>query len=108
MYITHSVTGWIVVLSFAVMASASFVYAETQDERRIRLEAELQQIEREIQQQQVLLEQKSGERQSLERDVAVLDAQINKAQLAIKQRNLKIAQIANDVTDRDDGKYGHF
>lgn len=101
MYITHSVTGWIVVLSFAVMASASFVYAETQDERRIRLEAELQQIEREIQQQQVLLEQKSGERQSLERDVAVLDAQINKAQLAIKQRNLKIAQIANDVTDRE-------
>ena len=101
MHIRRSAIRIVVLAGFAAAAFASFAYAETQEERRIRLEAELQQIEREIQQQQVLLDEKSGERQSLERDVAVLDAQINKAQLAIRQRNLTIAQIANEVTDRE-------
>ena len=76
-------------------------YAETQVEREIRLKAELAVIEAEIQSQQVLLDVKSGERQSLERDVSVLNAQINKAQLAIRQRNLSIAQIAGEVVDRE-------
>lgn len=84
----------------AVLALGTFAYAETEEQRRARLEAELRKIEGEIQVQQVLLDKKSGERQSLERDVAVLDAAINKAQLAIRQRNLTISQIANDIQDR--------
>ena len=83
-----------------ILATGSLVYAETQAEREARLRAELAQVEKEIAEQQVLLDVKSGERQSLERDVAVLEGQINKAQLAIRQRNLTIAQIANDVDDR--------
>jgi len=91
---------WILTaLTFAV--PLSFINAETEAQRRARLEAELNRIEQEIEVQQVLLDGKSGERQSLERDVAVLDAQINKAQLAIRQRNLTIAQIASDVEDRE-------
>ena len=83
------------------VAVGPFAYAETEAERRARLEAELSKIESDIEVQQVLLDEKSGERQSLERDVAVLDGKINKAQLGIKQRNLTISQIANDVSDRE-------
>ncbi len=80
---------------------APVAYAETKEQREARLRAELAKIEVEISQQQVILDAKSGERQSLERDVAVLDVQINKAQLAIRQRNLTISQITSDVKDRE-------
>ena len=81
--------------------SVSVAYAETEAERKSRLEAELSKIEGEIKVQQVLLDSKSGERRSLERDVALLDGAINQAQLGIRQRNLTIAQIASDVEDRN-------
>jgi len=103
MFILRTHPAALALLSFAffLIACAPFAYAETEVERRARLESELAQVEKEIQEQQVLLDEKSGERQSLERDVSLLEAQIKKAQLAIKQRNLTIAQIANDVVDRE-------
>lgn len=73
---------------------------ETREERKARLEAELAQVEQQIQQQTVLVEDKKAERQSLERDVAVLDAQINKAQLAIKARSLAIDQLSDQIDDK--------
>lgn len=91
---------WLSVLCVGVF-SAPLVFAETDEERRARLQNELFKLEQEIQQQQVLLDDKSGERQSLERDVAVLDGQINKAQLAVRQRNLIISQIASEIEDRE-------
>ena len=92
----------IVVLGILVsLLVAPVSYAETKDQREARLRAELAKIEVQIVQQQVILDVKSGERQSLERDVAVLDGQINKAQLAIRQRNLTISQITSDVQDRE-------
>lgn len=90
---------WIGVALLSV-ASVSVVYAETDAQRRAKLEAELLIIERDIKVQQVLLNTKSGERRSLERDVAVLDAEINQAQLAIRRRNLTIVQILSDVKDK--------
>ena len=88
------------ILSFVLVAFAGVAFAETDEQRRARLESELYKLEQEIQQQQVLLDEKSGERQSLERDVAVLDGEINKAQLAVRQRNLAIGKIANEIEDR--------
>jgi len=97
-------TRFITTLLFSILllcaTSVSIVNAETEDQRKARLEAELAVIESEIAQQQVILDAKSGERKSLERDVALLDGEINQAQLAIRQRNLTIAQIGSEVTDR--------
>lgn len=93
---------WLILMAFAFMTLASIAYAETEAQRQARLEAELAQIEVEIQEQQQILDKKTGERRSLERDVAVLDGQINKAQLAIRQRNLSISQIASEINDRED------
>ncbi len=90
---------WLCIALVSVV-SVSVVYAETDAQRRAKLEAELSVIENEIKIQQVLLDSKSGERRSLERDVSLLDGQINQAQLAIRQRNLTISQIASDVKDR--------
>lgn len=90
-----------IIAALVFLSSSVFAHAETGAERRARLQAELAQVELEIQQQQAILDTKSQERQSLERDVAVLNAQIKKAELAIRQRNLSIAQLATDVGKRE-------
>ncbi len=87
------------VYSYAPTLQAQ-VTSEDVARRRAELEAQLQQIEKEIQAQGVLLEGKQKERVSLERDVAILDAQIAKAKLAIRQRDLAIQQINGDIGEK--------
>ncbi len=82
----------VVFLNFVPM-----VHAETEAERKARLELELQIVERQILQQQVLVEDKQLERQSLERDVKILDAQIKKAKLGIQARALAIEQLDDQI-----------
>ena len=65
--------------------------------RKAQLEEELKKVEQEINVQQVLVQSKQKERVSLERDVAILTNNINKAQLEIKQRNLTIFGIEDDI-----------
>ncbi len=81
-----------------VAAPFSYSYAETAAQRRARLQAELTKIESEIQAQEKILKEKSTERQSLERDVAVLNAQVYKAQLAIRRRNITISNLSSKVS----------
>jgi hypothetical protein len=86
---------------FAMVSSTGFVYAqETEEERKRRLEQELQNVERQILQQQVLVEDKQLERQSLERDIDILDAQIEKARLGIQARAVTIEQLEDQITDK--------
>ncbi|MCD5381950.1 MAG: lytic murein transglycosylase [Candidatus Pacebacteria bacterium] len=88
-------------LAALLMLSVDFVYAETAEERKARLELELQNVERQILKQQVLVEDTTRERQSLERDVALLDAEIEKARLGIKARNVAIAQLGDQIVDKE-------
>ncbi|MFC1729764.1 hypothetical protein ACFL6I_05450 [candidate division KSB1 bacterium] len=79
-------------------------YAQTADQqveqRKAQLEAELAEIEKEIAGQQTLLEGKQEERVSLERDVAILDAKIDKAKLSIRAQNLEIERISQDISGK--------
>jgi peptidoglycan hydrolase CwlO-like protein len=79
-------------------------YAQTADQqveqRKAQLEAELKEIEKEIEGQQVLLDGKQNERVSLERDVAILDAKIDKAKLSIRAQDLEIRRISSDITGK--------
>jgi septal ring factor EnvC (AmiA/AmiB activator) len=68
--------------------------------RRAALENELGQLEKEIESQQLLLTGKQRESVSLERDIAILDVQIEKAKLEIKARKLSIEKLSSDI----DGK----
>ncbi len=73
---------------------------ETKEERKARLEAELREVEAQIANQQQLVEQKQGERQTLERDISILDAKITKAQLGIKARTIEIQKLGTQIGDK--------
>ncbi len=75
-------------------------FAETPEERKVRLENELKEIERQILTQQVLVDDKQLERQSLERDINLLDAQIKKAKLGIQARTVAIEQLDDQIQDK--------
>lgn len=65
--------------------------------RRAQLEAQLKQIDQEINAQKAILSEKQKESVSLERDIAILNAQISKAQLSIKARTLTIEKLSEDI-----------
>ncbi|MEK9168123.1 MAG: lytic murein transglycosylase [Patescibacteria group bacterium] len=67
------------------------------DSRRAELEADLANLEKEIAVQQEILSAKQRESVSLERDVAILDAQISEAHLSIKARDLNIQRLVSDI-----------
>jgi len=76
--------------------------SETDSERKKRLEAELRVVEMQIESQQVLVDGKQNERQSLERDLNILDAKIKKAKLGIQARSVVISQLGNQIVNKED------
>src|SRR3989339_1812238 len=76
--------------------------AETDVERKSRLEAELQQVERQILTQQRLVEDTQLERQSLERDMTLIQGNIKKTQLGIQARSIAIAQLSDQIGDKEE------
>lgn len=74
--------------------------AETEAERRERLEDQLQKVEQQIIQQAILVEGKQKERQSLERDLNIIDAEIRQTQLGIEARTLAISQLSGQIGDK--------
>ena len=87
----------LILLPFTVHAEAD---AEDVENKRAQLEIELAKVESEINAQQQLLEGKQKERVSIERDVAILEAQIDKAKLEIRQRDLTIQGLEDDIFDK--------
>lgn len=89
---------------FLLLAGADMPSAHAQgnvvDARRAQLEKQLAEYEARIQELQKVLTVKQGERVSLERDVAILDAQIEKAQLAIRARDLVIEKLTGEIGNR--------
>lgn len=90
------------VLLFAIAVSPVYAQSAEQlvEQRRAQLEIDLAEIEKEIDAQQVLLDGKQEERVSLERDVAIIDAQIKKAKLSIRARDLEIRRISQDINGK--------
>jgi len=78
----------------------TYVSSETEAERRKRLETELQNVERQILTQQRLVEDKQYERQSLERDISIIEGEIKKAQLGIQARSLAIEQLSDQIGEK--------
>jgi hypothetical protein len=69
--------------------------------RRTQLEQELATLETEIETQRKILENKQRERVSLERDVAILNAKIEKAKLSIKARDIVIRELKSDIAGKE-------
>lgn len=83
-----------------VIPPHAVVFAETEEERKARLEKELAAVEQQIAGQQVLVDTKRQERQSLERDLNLLDAEIRKARLGIQARSLAISDLGGQIEDK--------
>jgi len=77
-----------------------FAAAETDAERKLRLETSLKQVEQQITLQQQLVDTKKTQRVSLERDVTIIQSEINKAQLGIQARAIAIAQLSDQIGDK--------
>lgn len=68
--------------------------------RRAALQQQLDDLEQKIEAQQRILQEKQRERVSLERDVSILDAKIEKARLAIQARDIAIRQLTQEIGQR--------
>lgn len=93
----HSV---ITALFICLLAVPFFIYAETLDEQRARLQAQLEQIEADIQAKRGVLSEKQKERTTLERDISILNTQIDKANLSIKARDITITQLSSGIKQK--------
>ncbi len=65
--------------------------------RRAILEEDLAELERKIEGQQTILQEKQRESVSLERDIAIFDAKIESAALSIKARDLSIKKLGAEI-----------
>jgi membrane-bound lytic murein transglycosylase B len=90
----------VLIFAFVLFCTPLITLAETNEERRTRLEQELAAIEADIQAKRGDLTELQKERTSLERDVAILDNKIHAAKLSIKQRDIAIEKIVDDITDK--------
>lgn len=61
----------------------------------------LTQIDQQILVQQRLVEEKQAERQSLERDIDIIEAQIKKSQLGIQARSIAIRQLSEQIGQKE-------
>lgn len=75
---------------------------ETEEERKKRIEGMLMQVEKQIFESKKLVDGKRQERQSLERDLDLIDAEIDKAQLGIQARSLAIEQLNDQIEDKEE------
>lgn len=69
-------------------------------QRRQQLEEELVGLETQIENYRSVIQKKQREATTFERDIAILDAQIGKAQLEIKARDLNIARLNASIDER--------
>src|SRR3989344_2769019 len=87
--------------SIAAAVSAQEVGSEQVNARRAELQRELSKIEAEIEEQRRILETKQRESVSLERDIDILNAQIQKSKLSIRARDLSIQKLSTDIYGKE-------
>ncbi|MBI3573557.1 lytic murein transglycosylase [Candidatus Kaiserbacteria bacterium] len=87
-------------LSGLPLAAAADAAAEVAA-RRASLQTELDQLNAEIADQQKILEAKHTETSSVERDIAIINAQIQKDELSIKARDLTITSLTDDIGEKN-------
>lgn len=76
-------------------------FAETAEQQRARLQAELADLEKQIADQQKIIATTQAQGASLSRDISLLQAQINAKQLEIKKIDGNISAISNQIVDKN-------
>ncbi|MEK7652557.1 MAG: hypothetical protein AAB334_01255 [Patescibacteria group bacterium] len=93
------------VIFLMTLSFGGVAFAETAQEqvssRRNQLESELSKLEQEIGHQQAILDSKKAQSQSLERDIAIIDAEIKKSELNIRAREITISKLSDDIRGKE-------
>jgi hypothetical protein len=96
----HRSIVFFVLMAFLLPTTTVFAQ-ETTAQRKARLEAELQVVEKQIVAQQHLVNTKRSERQSLERDISIIEGEIKQAQLGIQARGVAIEQLTDQIGEKE-------
>lgn len=100
----HPLIFWAVIF-LITLSFGNVAFAETAQEqvssRRIQLESDLSVLEGEIAHQQAILDSKKAQSQSLERDIAIIDAEIKKSELSIRAREITISKLSVDIRGKE-------
>ena len=91
------IVGLFLIASFAFAQDISNIVTN----RRAELESQLAELQKEIDAQQQILQNKQRESVSLERDIAILNAKIDSAKLSIKARALVIENLNQDIGSKE-------
>lgn len=89
-------------LLLAFIMPASLVFSKTDEKTREMIETQLQTLERQMLEQERLVEDTRLERQSLERDVSILEGEIKQTQLGIQARALTIGQLEDQIGEKEE------
>ena len=93
---------FLLIVLTTVFATSPFfpALAQNVEERRAQLEKELKHLEAQIQEQQDILNTRAQESVTLERDIAILNATIEKARLSIRARSLEIERLSKESGEK--------
>ncbi len=83
-----------------LLLSCSFVHAQTATDvttRRVALQKQLDELEKQMDAEQTIVTQKQNESQSLQRDIDILNAKIKRSELSIKARAIAIRNLSEDI-----------
>ena len=97
---------FVVLICVALAAQGAYSHADTLANQQQALQLQLDEINKEIEQNQTQLVEQQKQRTSFERDVAILDSKIQEAQLEIKRRNLAIQQLKTGIAQKQRGIEG--
>src|SRR5690606_36241409 len=78
-----------------------FVSAQITDAEKAALEKQLAELEAEIKEQEAILGSQKVKSASLQRDVEILRAEINKAKSRIKAREIEIQSLSGEITKKE-------
>lgn len=93
----------VLILSVSVAGHISFAQSDAQKlEQERRLQSELEQVLKEIEDQKKVLQSQRAESASIERDVNILDGQIREAQLKLEASNIRVQQLSKDIQVKAD------
>jgi septal ring factor EnvC (AmiA/AmiB activator) len=82
----------------SVLLCTSLVYAQIPG--RAELEAQLKNIENEINSQKSAIKQKQQEAASISRDVSILGSKVSNSQARIKAQSLQINNLSGDINEK--------
>ncbi|MDO8183869.1 MAG: lytic murein transglycosylase [bacterium] len=96
----YAIFGWLIIVGLLASAGAALALTPAEQDAQNKLQAELIKVEAEIAAQTKLLQSKQSETASIQRDIDILTAQISRAKLNIKAKEIQIKQLGTDISKK--------